>query len=337
MTETESNSRQAEISEALKLAYAKAGLLKTTKAEAKKLTKPFPDGEIEIRPDGFIYIPHIFLSDRLNRVFGPGACAIIPRYHKLDDETQIVTGEFVLLIRGCYVGESIGEKKFDLLKDKYRDAVETARAEALRSICGKMISCGNQVWQPAFVARWKKKNAETYRGVDNELYWRRKGSAGVEKEFSAPPERGGARREKESRVDSLPKDEADNLRHIMLQWVCSESSKSDVLRYAVSNSIIPAGGELENWPSDKLAVSEFEVKKLSDEIVKFTKASAPSKGWQECVVPFGANKGTKLGEHSKREIRGYWEAMKDASVVKAHPEFSEALQAAAKALKFKRK
>lgn len=157
---TAAQMRVVEVSEALAPAYAKASSLKLTEGEIAQLTAPFPDEAVGIREfDGLIYITHIFISDRLNRIFKPGRWALIRRREWIDGD--MVYAEYVLLIRGCFVGESVGAHQYVATNKKtnYSDALEATAAEALRRICGKRLSCGSQVWNTEYANAWVKKYA----------------------------------------------------------------------------------------------------------------------------------------------------------------------------------
>lgn len=157
--------RTVEVSQALEPAYAKASQLELTDAEIAALTEPFPDNAIEIRPhDGLIYIPHIEISNRLNKVLKPGKWALVCRRHWL--ENSVMYGEHVLLIRGCFVGESVGGHPYVASNPKtnYSDSLESTAAEALRRICGKRLSCGSQVWVPEYARQWVAKYGVQERG-----------------------------------------------------------------------------------------------------------------------------------------------------------------------------
>lgn len=150
--------RVTEVTEALVPAYQKASLLDLTPDETAKLMAPFPDEVVEVRPhDGLCYIPHILISDRLNRIFGPGKWALIRRRDWYDTDTSTMYGEYVLLIKGCYVGESVGGHPYvkSNAKTNLSDALESTAAEALRRIAGKRLSCGHQVWDPEYCRQWE--------------------------------------------------------------------------------------------------------------------------------------------------------------------------------------
>lgn len=152
--------RVVELSQALEPAYARASTLELTDAEVEALTAPFPDEVVEIRPhDGLIYLPHIHISNRLNKIFKPGKWSLLCRRHWLEGSTMY--GEYVLLVRGCFVGESIGGHPYiaNNPKQNFSDALESTAAEALRRICGKRLSCGSQVWEPEYARQWVAKHA----------------------------------------------------------------------------------------------------------------------------------------------------------------------------------
>lgn len=157
---TATDMRVVEVSEALAPAYARASTLELTDEEVAALTAPFPDSSVDIRPhDGLIFLSHINISDRLTKVFKPGKWSLVLRRHWL--EQNIVYGEYILLIKGCYVGESIGGHPYQPNNPKvnYSDTLESTAAEALRRICGKRLSCGSQVWHKDYADAWVAKNA----------------------------------------------------------------------------------------------------------------------------------------------------------------------------------
>lgn len=158
--QTPQQCRVMEVNEALAPAYAKASTLELTDDEVKALMAPFPDSSVDIRPhDGLIYISHIHISNRLNQVFKPGKWALMCRRHWLEGTTMY--GEYVLLIRGCYVGESVGGHPYqpNNPKTNYSDTLESTAAEALRRIAGKRLSCGSQVWESDYAKNWVAKYA----------------------------------------------------------------------------------------------------------------------------------------------------------------------------------
>lgn len=157
--------RIGEVSEALIPAYQKASTLELTDSEVAALTADFPDCDVEIKPhDGLLYIPHIAISDRLCEVFRPGKWCMVRRREWL--EGNRIYAEWVLLIRGCLIGESVGAMDYHPNNPKmnYSDALEGTRGECIRRIAAKELKCGSQVWRPAYCRQWMAKNAAQVHG-----------------------------------------------------------------------------------------------------------------------------------------------------------------------------
>jgi len=162
---TAQQARVHEVTDTLAPAYARASTLELTDMEIAALLSHFPDNAVEIRPhDGLIYIPHIHISNRLNQVLKPGRWATICRRHWMEGATMY--GEYVLVVRGCFVGESIGGHPYqpNNPKTNFSDALESTRAEALRRICGKTLGVGSQVWDPSYARNWVQQHAYKHDG-----------------------------------------------------------------------------------------------------------------------------------------------------------------------------
>jgi hypothetical protein len=224
--------RVMEINEALAPAYAKASTLNMTDKEIEALMAPFPDSAVEVRPhDGLIYIPHIHISDRMNRVFKPGQWCMICRRHWLEGNTMY--GEYIMLIHGCYVGESVGGHPYQPNNPKvnYSDTLESTAAEALRRIAGKRLSCGWQVWDPGYANTW----CNTYRGNQGGKYFKKSAPATaappVQKPKTAPaPEPKGSKLDKfiaETQKAGYPTEQLQQF-CIDLAWLMPNERLSDL-------------------------------------------------------------------------------------------------------------
>lgn len=66
------------------------------------LMKPIPFEDVEIKPDGIIYLPEIKYRRILNQAFGPGGWGMAPRGELAVGE-RVVTREYALLVHGRYV------------------------------------------------------------------------------------------------------------------------------------------------------------------------------------------------------------------------------------------
>lgn len=209
------NNRTNEVNQALLPAYQKASALELTEAEGKALMEPFQDHEVEIRPhDGLLYIPHIAISDRLCQIFGPGKWCMVKRREWI--EGNRIYGEWVLLIRGCFVGESIGCMDYHPgnAKMNYSDALEGTRGECIRRIAGKELGCGAQVWRPAYTRQWQAKYAVNVKGR-----WERRLVDYTAPREATPPE-GGAPAQNVSKANPEPaKPPVKNLRKRFMEVI----------------------------------------------------------------------------------------------------------------------
>lgn len=66
---------------------------------AAVLMKPIPFEDVEIKPDGIIYLPEIKYRRILNQAFGPGGWGMAPRGELMVGE-RVVTREYALLVHG---------------------------------------------------------------------------------------------------------------------------------------------------------------------------------------------------------------------------------------------
>ncbi len=153
-------------------AYERASLLQLTPEESKALQADFPDDAFQPGAAGkenLIYIEHAHLRDRMNSVFGLGQWSIVPRNRWAEDyrtaqgkPASRVYVEAMLLIRGCFVAEAVGDMTYYPNNDSqnYGDAVEGAKTAALRR-CAKELGIGLQAWKKDWCLGWweRRRNA----------------------------------------------------------------------------------------------------------------------------------------------------------------------------------
>jgi hypothetical protein len=181
--------------------YEGASTLRLSDAEKDMLAEleNAPDDDLDVRPDGLVYAQHIFYRRALNRLFGPGAWALVPGsaiQQEKDGEKVHVFQRWVLVVRGCYVGESIGSAMYfaSNAKQDKSDAAESAASNALTRIVAKILGIGSNPWNRRQSAAWRRKYAKqvwvkTPRG--NEKWWRRIDSEPFENEIGDVPTSGG--------------------------------------------------------------------------------------------------------------------------------------------------
>ena len=70
-----------------------------SKEAADVLLAPLAEADVEIKPDGILYLPEIKYRRILNRAFGPGGWGLAPRGETIVTE-KAVTREYALLAHG---------------------------------------------------------------------------------------------------------------------------------------------------------------------------------------------------------------------------------------------
>lgn len=146
-------------------AYARAATLELTKGESDRLQEDFPDEAFKPGAAGkehLIYIEHAFLRDRFTAVFGMGKWAMVPRNRWAEPfktqkgvEGSRVYVEAMLIVRGCFVSEAVGEMEYypSNASQNYGDAVEGAESAAFRR-CAKKFGVGLQAWKKDWCDGW---------------------------------------------------------------------------------------------------------------------------------------------------------------------------------------
>ncbi|HEX6827240.1 MAG TPA: hypothetical protein VF077_13055 [Nitrospiraceae bacterium] len=158
--------RKEAVGDLLAAAYSRASTLKLTKQELEALAAPFPDEAVRRGAGGdreLLYLPHGHVRARLNQVLGTEWANVQRRIWQQDG---CIYADCVLLVRGCYVWESIGAARWvpSNARLNYSDAVESAQSEALRRSAGKSpLGVGGQLWQPDYCDGWKAREIDRLR------------------------------------------------------------------------------------------------------------------------------------------------------------------------------
>lgn len=122
-----------------------------------KLMGPVTSTDVEIRPDGTIYLPEIKYRRVLNHAIGPGGWVLIPRgppaFYK-----DTVFREFALYCFGKFTAQAIGEQQLVERGMTTVTAIESAKSNALMRCC-KDIGVASELWDPEFINGWKQKFA----------------------------------------------------------------------------------------------------------------------------------------------------------------------------------
>ncbi|KAL7919331.1 Mgm101p domain-containing protein [Trichoderma austrokoningii] len=148
----------------------------------KFLVQPVEEKDIEVKPDGVIYLPEIKYRRRLNEAFGPMGWGLIPKGEAIVSDT-IVTREYALIVGGRFVSQAQGENSY-FSSEQLPSAVEGCKSNALMRCC-KDLGIASELWDPHFV-RWFKKNhmeevwVEHVTTKKKRLQWYRKGDIDVQ-------------------------------------------------------------------------------------------------------------------------------------------------------------
>ncbi|KAJ9475366.1 Mitochondrial genome maintenance protein MGM101 [Pseudozyma hubeiensis] len=139
------------------------------------LTAPVNEGDVEIKPDGLIYLPEIKYRRILNKAFGPGGWGMAPR-SETNVGQGIVSREWVLICQGRFVATARGEQEF-FKPSGVPTASEGAKSNALMRCC-KDLGISSELWDPRFIRQFRKKHcvevwAQDTTGKKKKL-WRRK-------------------------------------------------------------------------------------------------------------------------------------------------------------------
>ncbi|KAJ1678635.1 hypothetical protein EV182_003649, partial [Spiromyces aspiralis] len=118
------------------------------------LLAPVNEADIEIKPDGLIYLPEIKYRRILNRSFGPGAWGLVPRGpHSVTGNT--LSREYALFCLSRFVSQARGEQDF-FDEAGVATATEGVKSNALMRCC-KDLGIASELWDPAFITAFKSK------------------------------------------------------------------------------------------------------------------------------------------------------------------------------------
>lgn len=119
------------------------------------LLSPLNEKDIEIKPDGLLYLPEIKYRRILNRAFGPGGWGLAPRTETYITPKQI-SREYALVCHGRLVSVARGEQDYFGGEEKVTTALEGCKSNALMRCC-KDLGIASELWDPSFIKDWKKK------------------------------------------------------------------------------------------------------------------------------------------------------------------------------------
>lgn len=148
---------------------------------ARVLLEPVRADDVEIKPDGLLYLPEIKYRRILNSAFGPGGWGLVPRSEP-DTSQGMVSREWSLICLGRFVATSRGEQEY-FKPSGVSMANEGAKSNALMRCC-KDLGIASELWDPRFIRRFKAQHCiEVWcQGTDGKKrrLWRRRDDAPLE-------------------------------------------------------------------------------------------------------------------------------------------------------------
>lgn len=275
-------------------AYAKAGMLQLTPEETEKLAADFPDEAFKPGAAGkenLIYIEHAFLRDRLIQVFGIGQWALVPRSRWAEDfmtkgsrdkapqPGSRVYVEAMLVVRGCFVSEAIGEMEYypGNAAQNYGDAVEGAKTAALRRCC-KELGVGLQAWKKDWCEGW----------------WQRKRSGGRTPAPIQHPRQPAPTQTPKPDTQVKPAEKpwtqnADNLTWVLTEGL-KEFEEATITEYLQAAGILLPTESAKHWPLDWLPTGKADVAALKKAIEAFVRGDPAEKPYKCKLLPEEAPK-----------------------------------------------
>ncbi|QDS75458.1 hypothetical protein FKW77_004173 [Venturia effusa] len=122
-----------------------------SKEAAEVLMAPIDQDDVEIKPDGILYLPEIKYRRILNRAFGPGGWGMAPRGETIVTPKS-VTREYGLVVHGRLVSLARGEQQyFDA--EGIPTATEGCKSNALMRCC-KDLGIASELWDPVFIRKF---------------------------------------------------------------------------------------------------------------------------------------------------------------------------------------
>ncbi|KAG0150534.1 hypothetical protein CROQUDRAFT_652123 [Cronartium quercuum f. sp. fusiforme G11] len=128
-----------------------------SKEVSQILMAPLDPDDVEIKPDGVIYLPEIKYRRILNEAFGPGGWGLAPRGSS-HVTTRNVSREYALICLNRLVSLTRGEQDYFNGVDSIPTATEGCKSNALMRCC-KDLGVASELWDPNYINWWKTKYA----------------------------------------------------------------------------------------------------------------------------------------------------------------------------------
>jgi len=257
--------------------------------ESEVLRSPVEPDDIEIRPDGIVYLPEIKYRRVLNNAFGPMGWALMPHGKpQIDKISNIVYWQISLHIGGAFASVAIGEQEFYISDSgrpnmTFATAAESAKSNAMMRCC-KDLGVASELWDKAYIVKWQELNAAHVwcEGVapkikgKKKLLWRRNDRAA----FDYPWREDGAAKKKDVVVEKTVVVKAAPKANPKPKAVAPAKAKSIQQPEEEAPAAVtqPAPARQEET---KYKVDPTDTRKISDKQRKFLFVISRNSGWKE--------------------------------------------------------
>lgn len=137
--------------------YHGLGSVSFTPEQQEILLAAIVPEDVEVKPDGLLYLPEIKYRRILNRAFGPGGWGLAPRGESIVTG-KLITREYGLIVQGRLVSIARGEQQyFD--PDGIPTATEGCKSNALMRCC-KDLGIASELWDPRFIREFLAKETK---------------------------------------------------------------------------------------------------------------------------------------------------------------------------------
>ncbi|KAF2633599.1 Mgm101p-domain-containing protein [Macroventuria anomochaeta] len=134
--------------------YHGLGSVSFSKEQADTLLAPVDGNDVEVKPDGILYLPEIKYRRILNKAFGPGGWGLAPRGESIVTG-KLVTREYGMVVQGRLVSIARGEQQY-FEPDGIPTATEGCKSNALMRCC-KDLGIASELWDPRFIREFNNK------------------------------------------------------------------------------------------------------------------------------------------------------------------------------------
>lgn len=155
--------------------YAGVATLKLDDAQRKVFDERFADEDHDVLPTGEVYVSQVHYRRKLNRVFGPGGWALVPRGPYVKQGATLIR-EYALVVGGRFVSEATGEADYHETNSRmsYASTAEAVKSNALTR-CSKDLGIGWECWDKRFCEKFKREHCvKVWRKSQRTPQWRRK-------------------------------------------------------------------------------------------------------------------------------------------------------------------